>query len=200
MNCKKAEKKISDLLDGRLMGRDKDRLEKHMALCSSCLSYKQQQEILRAEVRAMEKIRLSAEYAQDFSSRLKRQLLSLKPKSDRKDFMLLDWKWVSAAAGFLLVVFLILYFTVFQSQTLPKEESFVLSFEEVLGEIHGEIGSDEELEELFNSLIMASIKETMEELERDKNVFLLEDPFFRRNLTEEELKILDSEIKKDIES
>lgn len=189
------EKGISDLLDGHLSSRKKAILNKHLTHCPSCRAHKGQLERLRAEMKRPDYPPISDEYAQDFSSRLKKQLLGLDPKRGRRRALSLTWKWGYGAAGFLLVVFLVLYFTVFTPHALRTDGYFVLSFEEVFREIYSEIGSDPELEELFNSLILASIDEAMGEMDWDTDTFILENPLYRDDITEEDLRILESKIK-----
>ncbi|MEE8377351.1 MAG: hypothetical protein V3R45_03170, partial [Candidatus Aminicenantaceae bacterium] len=108
-------------------------------------------------------------------------------------------KWAYGAAGFIIVLFLVLYFVVFQPATIQTEEFYVLSFEDALGGLLGEINDDAELEKLFNTMILASLTEALEELDGETIPFIIENPLYGDGLSEEELKILESKIKLELE-
>ncbi|GAH75314.1 unnamed protein product, partial [marine sediment metagenome] len=77
------------------------------------------------------------------------------------------------------------------------QEIYVFSFESSLAKIYQEIGSDQELEQLFNSVILASIGETFGDSGWGERPDFYENLILWENLTEEEMRYLESEIKKD---
>lgn len=161
MSCKKSERKISDLLDGRLSDKQKSILENHISLCPSCREYKNQLMLLSSNVREREIKKMSKDSAQEFSIRLKRRLLNEQQQKKQKNRFPGFEKWAFCAAGFIVVLLLLVYFVVFQPVSIQTEEYFVLSFEDALGSLYGEINNDVELEELFNTIIMASLDEAL---------------------------------------
>ncbi len=86
----------------------------------------------------------------------------------------------------------------FPDQSPQPQEMVVVSLENSLASIYQEIGEDSELEELFNSILVESIDEYLEDSEWRERPDVLENPLLWESLTEEEIKFLESEIKKDI--
>jgi len=200
MSCKKKKRKISDLLDGRLSDKQKPILEKHISHCPLCREYYNQLMLLRSKVRESEKKEISKDSAQEFSKRLKRQLLNEQQQKKQKNRFPGFEKWAYTAAGFIVVLFLIVYFVVFQPTSIQTEGYYVLSFEDAIGDLYGEINNDAELEEFFNTLILASLTEVLEELDGETIPFIIENPLYEEDLSEEDLKILESKIWEDIKS
>ncbi len=75
----------------------------------------------------------------------------------------------------------------------------MLSFEDAIGDLYGEINNDAELEELFNTMILISLNEALGEMDEETIPFILENPLYGEDLSEEELKILKSKIKLELE-
>jgi len=202
MSCKKNEMKISDLLDGRLSEKQTSILENHISQCPSCREYKNQLMVLSSKVKEREKNEMSNDYALEFSIRLKRRLLNEQQQKKQKNKFPGFIKWAYSAGGFIIVLFLVLYFVVLQPTSIQSEEFYVLSFEDAIGDLYGEINNDFELEELFNTIILASLTEALEELDQEMIPFIIENPLYGEDLSEEDLKILESKIKleKDIKS
>ena len=151
-------------------------------------------------MRESEKKEISKDSAQEFSKRLKRQLLNEQQQKKQKNRFPGFEKWAYTAAGFIVVLFLIVYFVVFQPTSIQTEGYYVLSFEDAIGDLYGEINNDAELEEFFNTLILASLTEVLEELDGETIPFIIENPLYEEDLSEEDLKILESKIWEDIKS
>lgn len=196
MSCNKNEKKISDLLDGRLSDKQKSILENHISRCPECREYKNQLIMVNSKVKEIEKQIIPKDYEREFSIRLKNRLLN---EQQRKHRLPGFEKWAYGGAGFIIVLFLVLYFVVFQPATIQTEEFYVLSFEDALGGLLGEISDDVELEELFNTIILASLDEAIKELDEETIPFILENPLYWNDFNEEDLKILESKIKLELE-
>ncbi len=196
MSCKKNERKISDLLDGRLSEKQKSVLENHISRCPECREYKNQLIILSSKVKEIEKQKISKVYEREFSIRLKNRLLNERQQKYR--FPGFE-KWAYSAAGFIVILFLVLYFVVLQPIFIQTEGYYVLSFEDAIGDLFGEINDDAELEKLFNTMILASLDEALEELDGETIPFIIENPLYGDGLSEEELKILESKIKLELE-
>jgi len=198
MKGHKKKRKISDLLDGRLSDKKKLDLDNHISLCPACQDYKNQLMAIRSKVREREKSKISMDYEQEssFSIKLKRRLLDEQQKRQNLKTRFPGFeKWAYSAAGFIVVIFLALYFVILQPVSIQTEEYFVLSYEDAIGNIYGEINNDAELEELFNTIIMASLTEALEDLEVETIPFIIENPLYGEELSEEELRNLESKIK-----
>ena len=196
MKCFKKKKKISDLLDGRLSDKKKLDLDNHISQCTACQDYKNQLMAIHSKVREREKSKISMDYEQEFSIKLKRRLLDEQQKRQNLKTRFPGFeKWAYSAAGFIVVIFLALYFVILQPVSIQTEEYFVLSYEDAIGNIYGEINNDAELEELFNTIIMASLTEALEDLEVETIPFIIENPLYGEELSEEELRNLESKIK-----
>jgi hypothetical protein len=198
MRCKKIEKWLSDRIDGELSKRKEELLEDHLERCVSCRSYAASIEKLQDEAGSLEKPEVSPAFWEGFASRLKANLTSFKQGEKEKRPLALRWNWVWSGAALLAVVVVGLYLLFFQSQ--PPQEMYVFSLENSLSRIYQEIGDDPELEKLFNSVIMASIGESLEDSEWREHPDFLENLLLWEDLTEEEMKFLESEIKKDVKT
>lgn len=196
MSCNKNEKKISDLLDGRLSGKQKSILKNHISRCPKCREYKNQLILVSSIVKETEKQKISKDYEREFSIKLKNRLLN----EQQQKYRLPGFeKWAYSAAGFIVVLLLVLYFIVLQPASFQSEEFYVLSFEDAIGDLFGEINDDVELEELFNTILLASLTEALEELDGEAIPFIIENSLYGDDLSEEELKILKSKIKLELE-
>lgn len=196
MSCNKNEKKISDLLDGRLSEKQKSILENHVSRCPSCREYKNQLITLNSKVKEIEKQIISKDYEQEFSIRLKNRLLN----EQQQKYRLPGFeKWAYSAAGFIIVLFLVFYFVILQPTSIQTEGYYVLSFEDAIGDLYGEINDDVELEELFNTIILASLTEALEGLDGETIPFIIENPLYGGDISEEDLKMLESKIKLELE-
>lgn len=198
MGCKKIQKWISDNIDGELSEKKKKILEEHLKKCASCRSYTRNLERIHNESNSLEMSKVSPAYWEEFNSRLKMKISSFQPEKGKGIPPLLRWKWVWTGAAFIfvIVVGLFLYLT----HNRVPQEVYIFSFENSLGQIYQEIDSDSELEDLFNSFILASIGETLGDSGEDIRPGFYESPLFWENFTEEEMEFLESEIKKDAKS
>ncbi len=195
MRHKKIEKLLSNNVDGELPEKDKKILKSHLRKCSSCSSFAENIKKIHEEARSLERPEVSPVYWEEFTSRIKAEISSAHHESKKPAPLFLRWKWAwgGAALIFVIVVGLLIY--VIQNST-PQEE-YIFSFENSVAKIYQEIGSDAELEELFNSAILASIGETLEDSEWGERPDIYENLILWEDLTEEEMKFLESEIKKD---
>jgi len=195
MRHKKIEKLLSDNIDGELSEKKKKALETHLRNCASCSSYAENIQRIHKEAKSLEKLEASPVRWEEFTSRIKAEIFSAKQEKLRGITLFLRWKWAwaGAALSFVIVAGLFLYLT----QNKTPQEPYVFSFESSLARIYQEIGSDQELEELFNSVICASIGETFEDSGWGERPDFYENLILWEDLTEEEMRFLESEIKKD---
>lgn len=195
MRHRKIEKLISDNIDEELPEKKRKILETHLRKCSSCSSYAENIQRIHKEAKSIEKMEISPFNGEEFISLIKTELSSAQLEKMRDTLLFLRWKWALAGAVmlFAIVVGLFLYLT--RSKT--PQEVYVFSFENSMAKIYQEIGSDQKLEELFNSAISASIGESLEDSGWGERPDFYENLILWENLTEEEMRFLESEIKKD---
>jgi hypothetical protein len=197
MSCKKNERKISDLLDGKLSGRQKSILGNHISQCPSCREYKNQLMVLSSKVSERKKNEMSKDFAREFSIRLKMRLQDEQSQKKHKNRFPGFEKWAYTAAGFIIVLFLVLYFVILQPAPIQTEAYFVLSYEEAIGDISRELSREPELVDVFNSILTASLNEAFEELGKDKISLILESFIYEEKPGKEGGEILESKIKRE---
>ena len=197
MGCRKIEKLVSNNIDGELPEKKKKILEAHLKGCSSCRSYAKTIERIHEETKNLEMPEVSPAYREEFASRVKTRITSLQPEKGIRLPLFSRWKWAwtAAALAFVIVVGSVLYLT----KSRQPQEMYIFSFENSLAQIYQEIGNDSELEDLFDSVILASIGETLEDSGGIIGPDSYESSILWENLTEEEMRFLESEIKKDPE-
>lgn len=197
MTCQKYEKWISDALDGVLSRKKKKILEDHLTRCSDCRAYEERLSWIQGEAWRMEKAKPSPFYWQEFSASLEGKLKALEPESETPRPFRLSWKWAWMGAPVLLALTLSL---VFFPRQRPAPENDIFSYEACLIRLHQEIGDDAKLEEHFNRIILGSLREGLDSAVLEEHSLISEDPFFWESLSEEELKFIEQEIKKEMKS
>jgi hypothetical protein len=195
MRHKEIEKLLSNNIDGELPEKKKKILETHLRKCSSCSSYAENVERIHKEAKNLEKLEVPPAYWEEFTSRIKTEISSAQQEKLRGAPLFLRWKWAWAGAALLFVIVVGLFLYIIQNKT--PQEVYVFSFESSLAKIYQEIGSDQELEELFNLVILASLGETLEDSGWGERPDFYENLILWENLTEEEMRFLETEIKKD---
>ena len=194
MLCEKIEKWISDRLDGELSEEKTAILLDHLHRCESCRLYAENLERIHENAQSLELPQVSPDYWKDFDARFKTRISRSEQEKSTRVPLLLRWKWILASAA-LIVVFVVSF--LYLAQNKAPEEVYLLSFEDTFEQIYNEISSDPELEELFNSILLASIDENFDDFSRAVHPEFYEVPLFWEGLTEEEMDFLESEIKID---
>lgn len=198
MKCKKIEKWLSDRIDGELSKEKEKVLEDHLERCASCRSYAASIAKIQDKALSIKDSETSAAFWEGFTSKLKANLKSLQQERKERRLLGLGWNWVWSGAALLAMVVVGVYLLFFQSP--QPQEMYVFSLENSLARIYQEIGDDDELEKLFNSVIMESIGEYLEDSEWRERPDFLENLLLWEDLTEEEMKFLESEIKKNVKT
>ena len=201
MKCEKIEKWISDHMDGRLREEKEKSLERHLKKCPSCKAYARNLERIQEEAKILASQEVSSSYKQEFTSRLKAKISALPPELRKAAPLARRWKWAWAGVSFILVIAvgIFLYFNF--AQIKSPQETYVFSFEDFLSEIYQEISDNSELEDLFNSIILISINELLEDSGWDPGLYYPEDSekfLLLEDITEGEMEFLKTEIKKEI--
>ena len=198
MRCTKIEKWMSDRIDGELSLKKIKALEAHLEKCAACRSYAASVEKIHDEARSMGKQEASSAFWEGFESKLKANLDSPRRQEEEKRPFRLGWNWAWSSAALLVVVSVGLYLLFFMGR--PSPEMYVFSLENSLTEIYQEIGDDSELEELFNSIVMASIGESLDDSGWEESPDLFENLLLWEDFTDEEIKLIESESKDDVKS
>jgi len=183
MRHKKIQKWLSDQCDGELSERKERILEAHLERCAPCRSYAA---ILERVARETSKIKLpevSPSYWQDFSFRLKKRISSIQKGRGRSEGLFLRWKWALAAAASIFVLAFGLFLYLAQNKIV--QETYDFSFEDSFSQIREEIGNDSELEDVFNSILFASIWENLETDRMNIDLDFYGNNFFWENFSEE---------------
>lgn len=195
MRCKKIEKWLSDRIDGEFSERKIKALLAHLERCPSCRSYDAALKIIQDEARSIQRPKVSPFYWEEFTSRLKANLSSKKQEKRLEQPFAKRWRWAGASAALTFLIVVGVYFLLFFKKPVP--EMYVFSYEDSLAQISQEIGRDSELENLFNLVVLVSIGESLEESGWQDSPGFQEKSFLWENLSEEEMRLIESEIKKE---
>lgn len=194
MGCKKFEKWLSDRIDEELSKQKVELLRAHLEKCASCQSYAKDLAAIQKESENILLPERSSSYWEEFTSRLKENISSL--KTERKG-MLIGQRWKLAWAGAVIILAVAVGLVLILSRHPGPQEEHFFSLENSLVRIYQEIGSDSELEEIFNSVILSSIGEALEESGLGTRPDFYMNPLFWEDLSEEELNYLESAIKEE---
>lgn len=195
MRHKKIQKWLSDQCDDELSERKKRILEAHLERCARCRSYAEGIERIAKEASKIKLPEVSPSYWQDFSFRLKAGISSIPEERRRSEGLFLRWRWALAAAAsiFILAFGLFLYL----AQNKIVQETYDFSFEDSLSQIREEIGNDSELEDVFNSILFASIWENLESDRMNMDFDFYGNNIFWENFSEEEISVPGADIEKE---
>lgn len=198
MKCIKIEKWLSDMIDGELPERKRKKVGDHLQKCSLCRAYLQKLERIQTEAKKFDYGKVAPHYWEDFPSRIKARISSLRPRQKESSPFAWGWRWAWVGAATILVIFIGLYMFYFQARV--GQEVYVFSFEDSIAQVFYEIGPNSELADIFNTVILESLGESLGKTEGEIIPGVEGLSFLEEGLTEEELMYLDSEIKKEIES
>jgi hypothetical protein len=195
MRHKKIQKWLSDRNDGELSEKRKKILEMHLERCVSCRSYGEDLERISEETEKVKLPEVSSSYWEDFTHRLKAKISPISAEERRGKEPLLRWRWAFAAAVSIFVVALGLL--LYNTQDITFEEVYLSSFKGSLSKIYQQLGSDKELEEAFNSILLASLAEDLETDRMNAYLDFYEDKHFWENFSQEEIDFLEAVIRKE---
>lgn len=208
MKCHKFERWLSDRIDHELSEGKERTLKLHLRECHRCRDYLSQLESLHIEPQRFQSSAVRPRYMHDLSARLRSRLIAEKQMGQRLKSSPLQWRWGrefskswayvmgSVAAAALIVFFLF---------GLPKrasfeKESFFFSLGDVLAQVDYETGNNPELESEYNTIILDSLEVELTGAVHLQELDLLWDSLIWENLTDEELRLIEIEIKKEMRS
>lgn len=201
MNCAKAEKWISDWVDRALPPGKEKMLLAHLSVCSACRLYSEQASFLSREAQNLYADAVPSGIEDVLAAKLKDSLIgkSAEEQAGQKAGLQSAWRWAAALSALVLILGL--------HGLLEPERALILgpdfynsSYESVLFEITWEIEEDARLAEIFNAMILNSIEDELGGGVLNDMGGYRENPLFLNDFTEEELKLLEDELKKDIKS
>jgi hypothetical protein len=205
MKCQEIERWLSDSLDGDVSDKKRHLIQEHLKSCSRCQAFRDFIWKMNGIMRGYDTPEVSLTRMEEFSQRLRSRLNFSANKNKKREKVLpvWRWKWILATSFILVVLAAALFVFMFQPQRLQDEEPYVLSYEKAIQRIDLEIGNNVELEQAFNTLILVSIEEMLESSEWESLSSLTtfdEELFFWDDLSEEERKVIEYEIKKEMKS
>lgn len=196
MRHEKIQKWLSDQSDGELSGKKKRILDAHLEKCSFCRSYAEALERIAGETKKIKWPEGSPSYWEDFSSRLKARVSSIPEEKRKAEGLFLRRKWALATAASLFILAFGLFLYLAHNKKIAQEE-YIFSLENSFNQIREEIGDDSELEDVFNSILLASIDENLESDRMNIYLDFYGDTFFWENFSEEEISVPWTEIEKE---
>lgn len=197
MKCERYQVWISDEIDGALAAKKKRRLEAHLRSCAGCRAYRR--DLLRIqEESGLEKVDPgTADYFEKFTAAVQTSLRREIETAVRVRRAPLAWRWAWVSAP--LALALILGIIIFRGgrDGLSHE---ILSFEDCLERVYQEIGGDDESAAEFSRFLSGSLLGGGDTVGLEDGLELWSDPFFWRSLSDEDLRLIEAEIKNESHS
>jgi hypothetical protein len=201
MKCEKIKKWISDEIDRGLAVKNQKALEIHLSDCAECRAYQEHLKKIQRETKTLAAPVLAPGYWEESITRLKEKLETVEPRGKKVPyrsaptlFHRFRWAWagalmaLAAAAGISLLLF----------KAQPSPEDYPLAFEDQVIHIYEKIAGNADLEQEFNSELQASIQEHSGEPDGEVRHLLYGNSFFLESLSDEEVELLDTALKKEL--
>jgi hypothetical protein len=195
MKCQRIQRWLSDSLDEAISGKKKALIEEHIATCSACRTFREQIERINEEAMSLEAPERSSEQSREFAARLRSALVEMGEKNNEGVFHAFRNKWVFIPASVIMISLFILIFVFYEKRDFLEEESYIFSFGNAVEEIYREIGDEPAVQEAFHALVSASLNEMLSSTDWEAKEEWEDNFFLWEELSEEELRILEREIK-----
>jgi len=197
MKCEKIEHWISDGLDGALTPNKKERLKCHLTACPACREYQRKVRQIQAESVRIEEPGVLPEHLEALSAGIMGNLRLEKQEKGAGRALPLIWRWTRLAAPMLLV--LVLGVFLFRGRgEAPQDDVF--SIEGCFDRVAREIAGDAELAASFNSFLTETLAQEEDALFALDDPTIWNEPYFWEGLSDEELTLIEEEVKKEIRS
>ncbi|OGD20017.1 MAG: hypothetical protein A2Y70_08300 [Candidatus Aminicenantes bacterium RBG_13_64_14] len=194
MRCETIKKWLSDDLDGALSPKRKARLDAHNRECRTCRGYRADLTCLQAGAPPVED--RSPECWAAFERRIESKLAFAEPVREASRARLFPGRrWAWAAAGFLVMVAVGIYFAV--NRPGGTLGTAWVPYEDSLARLLQEAEVDPEVENLVNRELLASIAAVAPDPEEDYAFPFAADPLFWEGLSEEELEYIAVELERE---
>ena len=197
MKCEKIERWISDDLDASLAPGKRQKLETHLKACSACREYRRQVRRLQAESEGLEGLQASPERLGVLAAEIMRQLrLERQPERAGSAFRL-TWRWAGLAVPAVLALALGVILWRGRGEA-PQDDIFTL--EGCFDRVAREIAGDAELAASFNRFLTESLVEEGDPFLPSDDIYIWNEPYFWESLSDDELRLVEEEVKKEIRS
>lgn len=197
MKCQQIERWLSNSVDGAISKKEKAIIEAHIETCPACRAFRNQIEKINEEAKNLDAPEVSPAQSREFVSRLRSALIEIGEEKNKGVLHVFRNKWVFVPASVIMISLFILIFVFYEKEDFQYEEFSVFSFGNAVEDIYQDMGSDLVLQQAFNSLVSASIKEMLISADWDETLNLEDDLLLWEEFSEEELGILEQEIKRD---
>ncbi len=194
MTCEHYQRLISDDIDGALAGRERRKLQSHLDSCSACREYRIDLAHIQAESGLVKAGTVDPDYLERFAITIETKLRQEKQITGGT---LLKWRWAWVFAPLALALVLGIFLFRNGGNGLKHE---VFSFEGCLDRVFQEIGGEDEIAADFNRFLSDSLLEGSESAVLEGDIDIWSEPFFWRSLSDQDLKLIETEIKKGIRS
>jgi predicted anti-sigma-YlaC factor YlaD len=197
MKCEKIERWISDDLDAALAPRKRQKLEPHLKACPACREFRSKVRRIQAESKRLEGPEVSLERLEALSAGIMRQLRLERQEERAGRALRLTWRWVRLAVP--VVLALALGVVLFRGRgEAPQDDIF--SLEGCFDRVDREIAGDAELAAGFSRFLAESLAEEGDPSFPSDNIYIWNEPYFWEGLSDDELRLVEEEVKKGIRS
>ena len=179
------------MIDGESSEKKKSALNRHLEECAGCRSYREYLARLQAQAERLPRPELSPEDWSDFSRCLEQKIDTTGRRRTPSYSVVRRWVWISVGAAFLFGLGL----TFWISRQSAAQGSYIFSMEDSIALLSEGIGDNVELEDVFNTVLLDSIEENS-----DRPAYHFSDRPAWDDLSEEEIRILEAFLKKDVKS
>jgi len=197
MRCRDYEKWVSDSLDGVMRDEQRARLEAHLKKCPSCQAYSARLTRIHQEAASSRKAAVAPSYWEELSSAVRRRIEATEKSPRHLRPAWWSWRW---AWGGVVLFSAVVFSLLLRPRPNPAFQSDVFTFEACLGRLNQEIEDDAELAGNFNLVLLSSLRKDLSPAILEENPVFSEDPLFWESLSEEEWRILEEILTKELKS
>lgn len=197
MRCERYRRWISDDIDGALAGKKKQKLESHLHVCSACRAYRHDLARIQADSGLIKAKPAGEDYFETFTGAVEARIRRGERLAETAGRPPLGWRWARLVAPLALALILGIVFFRGGGDGVSHE---VFSFEGCLDRVFMEIGGDEETAADFNRFLSASLLGEGPSGILDGGLELWSEPFFWTGLSDEDLKSIEAEMRKEFRS
>ncbi len=197
MKCEKIERWISDGLDGALSPKNRPRLEAHLSTCPACREYQNRVRRIQAESERLEGPEVSVDRLDALSARIIYQLRLERLDERAGSGLRLIWRWARLIVPAVLVLALGVVLSRGRGEA-PQDDIF--SLEGCFDRVAREIAGDAELAAGFNRFITESLTGEEDPSLPSADIYIWNEPYFWESLSDNELRLVEEEVKKEFRS
>jgi hypothetical protein len=197
MRCEKFEHWLSDEADASLASKKRQKLEVHLKACPACREYRGNVRRLQAESDRLGGTEVSPEHVKALSAMIMGKLGQERQGRASEGAIPLIWRWARLVVPAVLVLALGVVYFGGRAEVPPDD---ILSLEGCFDRVARELSGHDELAARFNRLITQSLVEGEDPSLPSEDIYIWNEPYFWESLSDEELRLVEEEIKKEIPS